>query len=112
MKIRGLIVAAISSALFQGLVLADRIDLREPPRVNLLRVPGGGIQPQTTVDPDAVLHMIYFKGDPNAGDIEYVTRPSGSQKFSKPIRVNSPGSASAAAVWHAAAAAFTTAAAK
>jgi hypothetical protein len=45
--------------------------------------------------------MIYFKGDPNAGDIEYVTRPPGSEKFSNPIPVNSqPRSASAAGTVH------------
>ncbi len=64
------------------------------PKVTLLRTPNQGIQPQTVLDANGVLHMIYFKGDVSAGDIEYVrTDPSG-RSFSEPIRVNSePGSA-------------------
>lgn len=43
---------------------------------------------------DGVLHMIYFKGDASAGDIEYVRRDPAGKDFSQPIRVNSePGSA-------------------
>jgi|SRR5579885_2170128 len=64
------------------------------PTINLLRVPDNGIQPQTVLDHDGVLHMIYFKGDASAGEIEYVRRPQGRKDFSQPIRVNSqPASA-------------------
>ena len=59
------------------------------PQITLLRTPHGGIQPQTELDRDGVLHMIYFKGDASAGDIEYVQRQPGTQDFSRPIRVNS-----------------------
>jgi hypothetical protein len=38
--------------------------------------------------------MIYFKGDPSAGDVEYVRQEPAAKNFSSPIRVNSqPGSA-------------------
>ena len=64
------------------------------PKIHLLRTPHGGIQPQTVLARDGVLHMIYFKGDASAGDIEYVRRDSARKDFSQPIRVNSePGSA-------------------
>ncbi|TAM81829.1 MAG: exo-alpha-sialidase [Acidobacteria bacterium] len=64
------------------------------PQIELLRTPGGGIQPQTAVDSGGVLHMIYFTGDASAGNIEYVRRAPGNSAFSKPIRVNSqPASA-------------------
>lgn len=64
------------------------------PQISWLRIPGGGIQPQAVVDTDGVAHLIYFKGDPAAGDIFYVRRRPGEQKFSPPLRVNShPGSA-------------------
>src|SRR5713101_9709115 len=59
------------------------------PQITLLRTPHGGIQPQTELDRDGLLHMIYFKGDASAGDIEYVERQPGAQDFSRPIRVNS-----------------------
>jgi hypothetical protein len=64
------------------------------PTITLLRTPHDGIQPQTSLDRNGVLHMIYFKGDPAAGDIEYVSRKRGQKDFSHPIRVNSePASA-------------------
>ena len=62
--------------------------------VTLMRTPDGGIQPQVALDRKGVLHLIYFKGDPAAGDVFYVRRDPGKSDFSKPIRVNSvPGSA-------------------
>src|SRR5690242_4321025 len=65
--------------------------------VRLVRTPNGGIQPQAVVDNDGTLHLIYFSGDPFAGDIFYVRKSSGQPGFSSPIRVNSQlGSAIAA----------------
>lgn len=58
------------------------------PKIMAVHVPRGGIQPQTAVDREGVLHMIYFKGEPSAGDIEYVERKQGATDFSAPIRVN------------------------
>ncbi|HKQ88573.1 MAG TPA: sialidase family protein, partial [Candidatus Acidoferrales bacterium] len=65
----------------------------EMPKITAVHVPDGGIQPQTAMDREGVLHMIYFAGDPAAGDAEYVDRKPGASDFSAPIRVNSqPGS--------------------
>jgi len=62
-------------------------------RVQLVRTPNGGIQPQAIVDAQGTLHLIYFKGEPKAGDLFYVRQPSGGP-FSQPIQINSiPGSA-------------------
>ena len=62
--------------------------------VTLMRTPDGGIQPQVAVDRNGVVHLIYFKGDPSAGDVYYVRRARAAAEFSAPIRVNSvPGSA-------------------
>src|SRR5437762_6516724 len=58
-------------------------------QITLLRTPHEGIQPQTVLDRNGVLHMIYFKGDASAGDIEYVRRAADGKDFSQPIRVNS-----------------------
>lgn len=67
------------------------------PSVMVMRVPGGGIQPQATVDRRGVIHLIYYQGDPGHGDIFYVHSSDGGKNFSPPIRVNShPGSAIAA----------------
>ena len=66
--------------------------------VSHLRVPNGGIQPQAVADAKGALHLIYFKGDKaDAGDLFYVRRDAGKERFSEPIRINSrPGSACAA----------------
>jgi len=62
-------------------------------KVKLLRAPNGGIQPQAVMDENAVLHLIYFAGEPRNGDIFYLRREPGKE-FSAPWRVNSqPGSA-------------------
>jgi hypothetical protein len=63
------------------------------PPVTLMRVPNGGIQPQSVLDSQGTLHLIYFNGEAGAGDVFYVRRDSGKQSFSNPLRVNSqPGS--------------------
>src|SRR2546428_3752923 len=58
-------------------------------KVTLMRTPTGGIQPQAAVDKKGVLHLAYFKGKPEAGNIFYVRREPGSEGFSNPIRINS-----------------------
>jgi hypothetical protein len=64
------------------------------PSVTLLRVPHGGLQPETLVDTRGVLHVVYFSGDPRHGDIFYVRSTDDGSTFSNPLRVNSePGSA-------------------
>ncbi len=56
--------------------------------VTLLRVPGGGIQPQTVVDGRGALHLLYFAGKPEAGDLFYVRSRDNGKTFSSPLRVN------------------------
>jgi hypothetical protein len=58
-------------------------------KVTVLKTPNGSIQPQAVVDAKGTLHLIYFKGDDSAGDIFYVRREAGKDRFSAPIRVNS-----------------------
>lgn len=58
------------------------------------RAPADGLQPQAVIAPDGRVHLIYYAGAADAGDIFYVTRAPGSTDFSAPIRVDSePGSA-------------------
>src|SRR5437870_10392303 len=62
--------------------------------VTPMRTPHRGSQPRVAVDAKGVLHLIYFKGSPEAGDIFYVRRDPGATSFSRPLRVNTvPGSA-------------------
>jgi hypothetical protein len=65
--------------------------------VETARVPDGGIQPQAAVATDGAIHLLYYKGEPQAGDLFYVRRAQTDVRWSKPLRVNSqPGSAIAA----------------
>jgi len=63
------------------------VSLRAQP-VKFIRTPHDGIQPQAVVDTKGIVHLIYFKGEPRAGDIFYVWRERGQENFSKPIQVN------------------------
>ena len=64
------------------------------PRVELLGLPQGGLQPQAVTDERAVLHVLFFKGAPAGGDLYYMRRRPEAREFSTPLRVNSvPGSA-------------------
>ncbi len=62
--------------------------------VKLVRVPNRGIQPQAAVDAAGTLHLISLGDEPGSANVYYVHKPAGSDRFSKPLRVNSqPGSA-------------------
>ena len=72
--------------------LASEID--HPRKITLTRVPEGGIQPQVAIDAQGAVHMIFYNGDPQHGDLYYVSSHDGGATFSRPLRVNSePGSA-------------------
>jgi hypothetical protein len=88
------ILSALPLALLTLLTAADgTLAQTGAGRVTLLRTPYGGIQPQAAVDDAGVLHLIYFGGEPGAGDVFYVRREPGQENFSAPLRVNSqPGS--------------------
>jgi hypothetical protein len=60
--------------------------------VTTLHVPNGGIQPQL-VEKDGIVHMIYFKGAAEKGDLLYIRSSDYGATFSKPIPVNTPGTA-------------------
>lgn len=67
------------------------------PRVELLRTPNGGIQPQAAVDDAGTVHLIYYKGDPRGGDVFYARLEPGNETFSNPIQVNSQAGSAIAA---------------
>ena len=57
--------------------------------VTLLRVPEGGRLPRAVVDDGGTVHLVYFQGEPRAGDLLYVTRAPGASTWSEPQFVNS-----------------------
>jgi hypothetical protein len=65
--------------------------------LHVQRLPDGGLQPEAVDDADGVLHMLYFSGDPEAGDLFYRRGRAGSNAdsgdWTEAVRVNStPGS--------------------
>lgn len=69
--------------------LSSRATHTSAPRVALLGLPEGGIQPQAVIDQRQVLHVLYFKGAPAGGDLYYMRRQPDAAAFSVPVRVNS-----------------------
>lgn len=60
--------------------------------VSLLRLPEGGRLPRAVVDDGGTAHVVYFQGEPRAGDLLYVSRAPGAAVWSEPRYVNSePG---------------------
>jgi len=88
-KLIGVLIAAVVCTFMAAFVLAENAKAPSVSNITLLRTPREGIQPQTVLDRKGVLHMIYFKGNASAGDIEYVWRNPSGKDFSQPIRVNS-----------------------
>jgi hypothetical protein len=77
-----------------GLLSVASVHAAETDRVTILKTPNGGIQPQAAIGRDGTIHLIYFRGEPYQGDLEYVNRGPEESEFSRPVRVNSqPGSA-------------------
>lgn len=60
-----------------------------PDGVVLRRVPGGGIQPKALRDEAGRIHLLYFSGEPSAGDLYYARSTDDGASFTKPLRVNS-----------------------
>jgi len=86
-----LIVLSVAILFVPIFAMADDADIG---RVEVVRTPDSGIQPQAVVDLKGTTHLIYFKGEPSHGDLFYVHRNGGQSAFTAPIRVNSePGSA-------------------
>ena len=53
-----------------GLVAKIAAGSRE--RIWVSRVPGGGLQPQIALDGLGKLHLVYYAGDPERGDLFYL----------------------------------------
>ena len=56
--------------------------------VRVMDVPDGGIQPKLVIDEAGTVHLVYYQGKADGGDLFYV-RKERDRGFTKPIRVNS-----------------------
>lgn len=61
-------------------------------RVQLVRVPDGGLQPEVVVDSRGALVLLSFRGDPAKGDLFVATSGDGGATFGAARRVNSDAS--------------------
>jgi hypothetical protein len=91
--IRNFLIAAI---LFTAIVTVIRSSHSSPKpdsgaAVVLQPLPDGGIQPQAAVDSKGIVHVVFFKGKPEAGDLYYYrySATAGPASATKPLRVNS-----------------------
>lgn len=91
------LLALIAALLAQAGSASQQPAQQATGKVKLLRTPNGGLQPQAAIDERGVLHLVYFTGEPQGGDIYYVRRDTGKTEFTSPLRVNSE-SGSAVAV--------------
>lgn len=83
---------AFKFALMTSLIAANAVAAE--PRVQIGRVPEGGLQPSAQAGEAGRIHLVYLTGEPKAADIHYVTRTAANTPWSAPRVVNSqPGSA-------------------
>jgi hypothetical protein len=84
----GLLGVGLVAVTLSLVVAAGQRSPTSDPAIVLERVPNQGLQPQALADGRGGIHVVYFRGEPSAGDFYYVHRsPSGT--YSAPIRVNS-----------------------
>ena len=64
------------------------------PRVEVLRLPERAIKPRAAVGSDGTLHVVFYAGSLQQGNVFYVRRGPSDSEFSRRIRVNNgPGKA-------------------
>ena len=79
MSMRSALIICCSFLLFR-LMAAD---------VEYVPLPNGGIAPTMCMDAQGTVHLLFFMGDPKAGDMYYMRREKSAKSFTKPIQVNS-----------------------
>jgi hypothetical protein len=93
--VRALLLPAALVFLFLG--RAPRPIAETSSIVKSVATPDEGIQPQAAADGAGAIHLVYFKGDPSAGDLYYARlamRNGNLERVTPEVRVNSiPGSA-------------------
>jgi hypothetical protein len=78
-------LAAATGIALTGPQASEQLDRR----VQIVATPDRGIQPQALVDANGTIHLIYFKGEPAAGNLYYVRRRAADASFSAAVRINS-----------------------
>lgn len=91
LRLRWPIAGVVISAVVAAGAVVGAPGRRSASPVHLQALPSGGIQPQAAVDSKGAVHVVFFKGNPEAGDLYYIHYPAeaGPSLASEPIRVNS-----------------------
>jgi hypothetical protein len=66
------------------------------PSVTVIQTPNSGIQPQAAVDARGTIHLLYFTGKPDEGNLEYVQSKDHGDTWTNPQKVNSAGNTAVA----------------
>ena len=74
--------------LLAGLVVSHSIANTADPDVRIVDTPDKGIQPKLVVDDAGTVHLVYYRGKDDGGDLFY-TRKERNREFTKPVRINS-----------------------
>lgn len=75
-------------AIFAALFTAQAAVADSTPAVRMLRLPHGAIQPQVAVGDDGTVHLIYFRGDAQHGDLSYTRLNEGDTSFGPTMAIN------------------------
>lgn len=75
-------------AIIAGLLVTLQILNAADADVRILATPERGIQPKLVRDDAGTVHLVYYRGKDDGGDLFY-TRKEPNREFTKPVRVNS-----------------------
>ena len=64
------------------------VNMASAQTVRTLRLPRGAIQPQVAVDDNGAIDVLYFRGEPQHGDLFFVRWSDGIGDFKSPLKVN------------------------
>ncbi|HEX4770963.1 MAG TPA: sialidase family protein [Bryobacteraceae bacterium] len=88
---RSFLVSSLASAF---VIRGDQPNKSPQDKLQWIKTPHEGLQPEAVIDSKGVVHVVYLYGDPSSADIAYMRKGPDEREFTSPIRVNSqPGSA-------------------
>jgi hypothetical protein len=88
MNIRTITISGIACGILTLALPMQAAKNSELPPVTTIRVPNSGIQPQI-LERGGIVHVLYFSGDPQRGDLMYTTSRDYGRTFATQMRVNS-----------------------
>lgn len=84
----GWALVAVLSSQWSSSARAAQTASSPPERVALVRTPENGIQPRAAVDASGRVHLVYFAGEAERGDLRYARSDDGCKTFEHTLKVN------------------------